>query len=189
MKYREIKLENNKSVLVDESAEIKEGGWFYNPETKECVLASKRMLSWNNDTSHEHKGWIEIIATINHSIDLDVPMVVVEDEVEKLAFVEYPIRIDDDYEPWYDGNKEDRDIWIKGYKSAQQKYQFTKAEMKLCFLETDMNRSFEEFIQSLKKEYIELETEQYTQNLHKDIWYEKIKTNRVDGQLMAFVKK
>lgn len=43
--------------------EIKEGDWFYNPATKEVLFASKDMLSWNSDTTQEHKGWKKIVAT------------------------------------------------------------------------------------------------------------------------------
>lgn len=48
-------------ILSDE--EIKEGDWFYNPATKEVLFASKDMLSWNSDTTQEHKGWKKIVVT------------------------------------------------------------------------------------------------------------------------------
>ena len=54
-----IKINPDHYLVVDNS-EIKEGDWFYNPATKEVLYASKDMLSWNNDTSQEHKGWKKI---------------------------------------------------------------------------------------------------------------------------------
>jgi len=121
MKYREIKLENNKSVLVDESGEIKENDLFYSE-----FKGEKRILRFNKQVS-PFPNDKKIIASINHSIDLDVAMVIVEDE-------------------------------------------------------------------SLNQEYIELEELRgsgghYDEN---NTWHWVIlgiKTNRVDGQLMAYVKK
>lgn len=43
-----------------DDSEIKEGDWFYGPATKEALYASKSMLSWNSDTTQEHKGWKKI---------------------------------------------------------------------------------------------------------------------------------
>jgi len=42
---------------------IKEGDHFYNPATNEILFASKEMLSWNSDTTQEHKGWRKIISS------------------------------------------------------------------------------------------------------------------------------
>jgi hypothetical protein len=57
-------------------------------------------------------------------------------------------------------------IYEQGYRSAFQKAQellsdrkFTKGEMKLAFLETDTNRSFEEFIRSLSQTSWKVELE------------------------------
>jgi hypothetical protein len=59
MKTKLIKLSDTHYIVVDDS-EIKEGDWFYNPATKEALFASKDMLSWNSDTTQEHKGWKKI---------------------------------------------------------------------------------------------------------------------------------
>ena len=90
MKYREIKLEGNKSILVDESAEIKEGDkveWF--GKILDCNSFSEidnQYYIGNNfeNIALEPKTVLnKVIATINHSISLDVPMVILKDEVEK----------------------------------------------------------------------------------------------------------
>jgi hypothetical protein len=53
----------NNYLYFTTDEEIKEGDWFYNPATKGVLYASKEMLSWNCDTTQEHKGWKKIIAT------------------------------------------------------------------------------------------------------------------------------
>jgi len=134
MNYLKIKLKNNKSVLVDESAEIPVEAKYITQEEnpRRYVIYTKSITG-----TLGYKPML-ITATINYSIDKDVPMVFVEDEVETLTTDKY---------------------------------------------------TASEIIKSLNKEYIELETEQYTQNLHKDVWYDRIKTDRVDGQLIAYVKQ
>jgi len=93
MKYREIKLEGNKSILVDESAEIKEGDkveWF--GKILDCNSFSEidnQYYIGNNfeNIALEPKTVLnKVIATINHSISLDVPMIIVEDEIKKFLF-------------------------------------------------------------------------------------------------------
>lgn len=39
-------------------------------------------------------------------------------DIEKLALKKYPILINDPHNPMEDGNKDYRDIWIKGYKAS-----------------------------------------------------------------------
>ena len=125
MKYRKINLKDNKSILIDES-EIKEGIvnkkyfntydntiWIYQPSP--CALPY-----WGNLETLKN-----IVVTINHSIDKDIPMVIVEDEVEKLAD-EY---FNNEY-AWVKGRIEpysSLDIksikrdFIKGYRAREQK--------------------------------------------------------------------
>lgn len=55
-----IEIKKDEHYIVVDDSEIKEGDWFYNPATKEALRASKDMLSWNNDTTQEHKGWKRI---------------------------------------------------------------------------------------------------------------------------------
>jgi len=217
MKYREIKLENNKSVLVDEIAICK---------TDELYLSSIKQ-----NIKPKCEGVIQagdkIIATINHSIDLDVPMVVVEDEVEKLAL--------DDYNTAYPSYEKVTDYkvvekfrsiqsYIRGFKASQQKCIYSEEEMKEAlykmysiFMDADIKSKMEalkgfetikqNIIQSLNQEYIELETESDTIEIDfcrmfnieigcaldkckcEDNTLLRMKTNRVAGQLMAYVKK
>ena len=49
---------------------IKEGDHFYNPATNEILFASKEMLSWNSDTTQEHKGWRKIISSTDPKLKL-----------------------------------------------------------------------------------------------------------------------
>lgn len=53
-------------------APIEEGDYFYNRSTKEILYASKEMLSWNSDTSQEHKGWKKVIATDDKNLNLPI---------------------------------------------------------------------------------------------------------------------
>ena len=54
-----IKITEEHYIVVDNS-KIEQEDWFYNPATKEILYASKEMLSWNSNTSQEHKGWKKI---------------------------------------------------------------------------------------------------------------------------------
>jgi len=58
-------------IYITSDEEIKEGDWFYNPATKEALYASKEMLSWNCDTTQEHKGWKKIILTTDQDLIKD----------------------------------------------------------------------------------------------------------------------
>lgn len=53
----------NLYILSDD--EIIQGDYFYSPSTNQVYYASKDMLSWNSDTTQEHKGWKKVIATTN----------------------------------------------------------------------------------------------------------------------------
>ena len=94
MELRVVTTEKGK-ILVDESAEIKEGDWFFfKTDYKDHQGIYKNVYSNtvpNDSYCASGFGYClktmcsKITATINHSISLDVPMVIVEDEVEKLA--------------------------------------------------------------------------------------------------------
>ena len=182
-------------IIVDESAEIKDGYYLdgediYGPFEEGDILI-------------DNKG--KVIATINHSISLDVPMVVVEDEVEKQWLIFYK-----DWLMKNSGGKvltaPDRMMFNAGYKAAQQKGVYTEEDFRglsryvrsVCRNPTDTASSgklVDEYIQSLKQEYIELEMEKestvgVTDNGRQRTFYGKeiIKTTRVDGQLMAYKK-
>jgi len=201
MKYLEIKLENNKSVLVDESAEII-------PVDTWCQ---------GMDNIFQYKGKINIdngrlpniiIASINHSISLDLPMVIVEDEVEKLALDSYNAAYPS-YEKVLDYKTIEKfrsvKSYIKGYKAAQQNYSkedlcnlvqqlkdYTNESLNILGCDEREPQEFVDiFLKSLNKKYIDLEEEIFIEEETGEIykWVNKrIKTNRVDNQLMAYVK-
>jgi len=193
MKYKEIKLEDNKSILVDESAEIKSDehyvAWEDNYKIPQWVIYV-RGVGLNG------KAPYKVIATINFSIDKDIPVVIFEDEVEKLALIEYPGGAYDE--------ELARDCFITGYKAAQQKAEedlikaYDKGEQ-VRYSKVGEAVLKQRFIKSLNQEYIELEREYLSNDGNwKDVllpseWdaYTKnrIKTDRVGGQLMAYVKQ
>ena len=43
-----------------------------------------------------------------------------KEEIEQLAFLEYPRVINDPYNPMEDDNDYERQIWIKGYTQCQE---------------------------------------------------------------------
>jgi hypothetical protein len=205
-------------VLVDESAEIKEGDKIGRNKKPFIVTAQK---GWNNTLD---LGYKVIIATINHSINLDVPMVIVEDEVEKLAKLHaekvwgvYENDIHPDVHITDTLGEISQKDFIAG--ASQQKGTHSDKAMLFAYIqgcndgalhermiidenyeeaESFSKESTNRFMQSLKQEYIELEMEaecckKYTScntNCRYDnetVW--KIKTDRVDGQLIAYIKK
>jgi len=186
-------------VIVNESAEIKEGNWFVGINN----------TIWQRKLINPTKPCNKIIATINHSISLDVPMVVIENEVEKLACKLGYYNSSEDNK----GNYTTK-AFIAGYKTAQEKGSYSEedlikameasiewwcAEISEKYGDIEIIEDFADiFIQSLKQEYIELEMEtecckKYTScNMNcrydKDtVW--KIKTDRINGQLMCYTKK
>ena len=152
-------------VLVDESAEIKEGipFWGY------CWNWFDKINHFPNGCNQSRGKVEKIIATINHSISLDVAMVIVEDEIEK----DFQLQVSEVYE----GISKEffrvdtaREWHKKGYKAARV---YSDSEM----------------IQSLNQEPIELEM--ISDIPSKEIMGEfesRIKTTRVNGQLMAYKK-
>jgi len=212
MKYTEIKLEGNKSILVDESAEIKEGTYY---ENNGVIFLSDEIYDKGNNPNNSNPKVTDfnnkLIATINHSISLDVPMVVVEDDVEKLALSLYKEDIsdwDDSSMLEYDRNIPKRDAFIKGCEMTQQKGVYLEEDLRKginaglsvgysnSFNIDDKTKEISNIIQSLKQQYIELEMEEHTEWLEKNqgqtmtpITYFKIKKNRVDGQLIAYLKQ
>jgi len=211
MKYLKIKLEDGKSILVDESAKIKEntntfnegfnGDWFYNS-------IYKTIARIGDITAYDFK----LIATINHSIDLDVTMVIVEDGAETLttlyqshlrafiqglSFSHNPISDNavGRFRTWYNQNPE---------IAAQQKGVYSEAQLRRAIeLSTHVKPhhvlgkvavySTDEIIKSLNQEYIELEMEEVLPpngNPHDWDMPIRIKTTRSsNGQLMAYIKQ
>jgi hypothetical protein len=74
MKYLKITLEGNKSVLVDESTEIRMDDYYM--DDRDLV---RQAVTSDKDYWLRRPDYYKVIATINHSISLDVPMVIVED--------------------------------------------------------------------------------------------------------------
>jgi hypothetical protein len=192
MKYKVIKLEDNKSILVDESAEIREGDWFLRDFDNIITKA-------NVNSDHKLYKSFKIIVTINHYISLDVPMVIVEDEVDGLKLLKQ-IGYDNPYITV-------TEIWIAKeiHKAAQEKgvyseddlinaakygYEFrdTTSFPEHKFEDSCIN-NFKQHLQSIKQkdiqEYIELEMVIDLDNLHNY----RIKTSRKrNGQLIAYIK-
>ena len=187
-------------MIVDESAEITQTDrWFdfYNNRIGSgfWILANKAP-SCN-----------KIIATINHSISLDVAMVIVEDAVEKLAKEEFKIPEHEIGNVYFGANTAFLRVGFKkGHNAAQQKGVYSEKQVQVLMNEVrkdydsgivDM-RNNNEIIQSLKQENIELDMEYLSND---GIWKcvllpsewevdtkNRIKTDRVAGQLMAYLK-
>ena len=210
MKHKVMVTDQGK-VVIDE---IKEGCKYYD--------GINIGTAFTNNAGF-YKDCDKLIATVNHSISLDVPMVIVKDEVEKLA-------IDYDKSKFRNFKREHTttefyetaiDGIIAGYKAAQQKGVYSEEDLigfskwiekeELPFEDGSFVKYFngkdnyltvsqvmQMYIQSLKQEYIELEMEYLSNDGNwKDVllpseWEidtkTRIKTNRVDGQLMAYLK-
>ena len=187
MEYK-VKETGDGKVLIDDSPEIKAG---------EAMLTHKGLEVATYSGFSFHKGsefCFKIIATIGFSIDKDVPMVIVEDEVKKSLENHYS-----------DGTADERIAFLLGYKAREQKGVYSEEDLRsaIQFGENLQispltynvgNTPRDNFVLSLKKEYIDLEMETilYPANLPKENEKRppyRIKTDRIEGQLMAFVKK
>jgi len=185
MKHKLITTKQGK-IVVDETAEI---------NVNDFITDSYKIWRWLDNSSL--LGRNKVLYTINFSINKDIPMVIIEDEVEKLVKELY--KMEDGNFTMNMVNTENRRAFIAGCKMMKEKGIYSEEVLRNAFQcgqqwVKDMTddkepENLNQFIQSLNQEYIELEIEQYTQNLHKDIWYERVKTDRVDGQLMAYVKQ
>jgi len=180
MKYKVTKTLQGK-VVIDES----------DIEVHDFITDIYRIWEWLDDSSL--LGRHKVLATINFSINKDVPMVAVEDEVEKLAEIAVPKAMseygksDGTRETTIDYNKGFRNQWIDGYKKAQEGGVYSEADLRKALLIKHDGLSVDYVIQSLKQEYIELEME-HSNRIYYD-GTQGIKTNTVDNQLMAYVKK
>lgn len=205
MKYKVIDIPNKGKVVVDESAEIKDGDKLGRNKEPFIITSQK---GWNNTID---LGYRVIVATINFSISLNVPMVVIEDEIKRLA---------DEYsKSFIDAHGTEEVDFIEGYKAAQQKgvyseedlinaakygYEFrdTTSFPEHKFEDSCIN-NFKQHLQSIKQEYIELEMEKIFSGIisggfrtdedfgGKGLTHHTqkvIKTNIVDGQLMTYLK-
>jgi len=197
MKHKVITTKQGK-VVIDETAEIKEG-YYLDGEDIFGPFEIGDMLIENNG---------KIIATINHSISLDVPMIIVEDKVDNLA-LEWCLINKFNPEDYVHSNRTAeysrvKTIWANGYKSLQQKGVYSEEDLRnaidfgdnfqhTLLTPTGKKSETDKFIQSLKQEYIELEVESLIAEYEPadcdfPDYVEVIKTNRVNGQLMAYIK-
>jgi hypothetical protein len=190
MKHKVITTVQGQKVVVDESATIKENSYWLNLDDNSVNKSDIWKLA-NNAPSCK-----KIIYTINFSLDKDIPLVIVEDEVERLAN-EYS-------KSFIDARGTEEVDFIEGYKAAQEKGVYSESDLRevvkmvledakksVIWSETYHNPLSDRIIPLLKQEYIQLETEKDTTD---KAWYNTImcrriiKTNRVDGQLMAYQK-
>jgi len=246
MKYREIKLEGNKSILVDESTEIKENDWYiYNQKLTGLKIQQCLSLMLPMDAK-------KIIATINHSIDKDVPMIIIENEIKKFLFklCYYDLRNPDNCINTSELTKEELAIpQVHGKdfvnalcscdncfygktemaeyiinKATQEKNVYSKDDLEKSlykmysiFMDSDLKSIMQKLtnfdaikqniIQPLNQEYIELEMEEIdsvcnycnrtiieqSKGCPNMICFRQqlktITTIKIDGQLMAYIKK
>jgi len=190
MKYKEIKLGNDKSVLVDESDTTKliKGDWH---------IEKGHIINQFPDYLTDLDECKKIVATINHSIDKDVPMVTVEDVTGAGVLIKnLEIEINKTPTGYLRNLLCDANILIQ----SQQKNVYSEDDMGNLWDFCAFNKgTFEKFIQSLNREYVELETEE-KQRFEKDktkrinplngVFYETtIKTARNENdQLVAYMK-
>jgi len=188
MKYLEVKLEGNKSLLVDENTNIRDGDWYLDDTN-----SVRKSITSDKDYWLQRPDYSKIIATINFPFDKDIPMVIVEDEIEKLAELKYPLND----ALYIHSVAVSRRAYIAGYKAAQQTGGYSKEDIKQFGLWLGSNikkyknktidELFIEFDSAVEK-YVELEMEvnKYSAYGH-DVFI--IKTDRIDDQLVAYIKK
>jgi hypothetical protein len=191
MKHKVITTSQGK-VVIDETADRSNQGFYVMFDTSSTLFS---LIDKHTGGYVRNDQWSKIIATINFSIDKDIPVIVVEDEVEKLARREYGSSI---------YSIEQVEAFKEGYKASQQNGVYSEEDLRkvaqfaqgaeLTYV-TDEGKEIliSKFIQSLNKEYIELETdltlgneEDENQNL---IPVMCLKTDRVNGQLISYVKQ
>jgi len=87
-----------------------------------------------------------------------------KEEIEQLAFLEYPRLINDPYNPMEDDNTYERQIWIDAYTQCQEDMadkKYTEEDMRKCWDNGRKNKSiyqetlhidFDDYINSLNKQ-------------------------------------
>lgn len=87
-----------------------------------------------------------------------------KEEIEQLAFLKYPRRINDPYNPMEDDNSYERKIWIDGYTQCQEDMtnkKYTEEDMLQCWNAClDFNKpagldsgiNYKDYINSLNKQ-------------------------------------
>ena len=199
MKYKIITTDKGKSV-VDESAEIKENTYY---ENNGVVFLSDSIYNEENNPNNSNPRVTDfnnkVIATINHSISLDVPMVIYEEWENSWEIVNSELKEGVNPSAYKLG-------WL-GKAAQQEKSLYSEEDLinfaNWCRIYDNQNSNEVNTIfqlrrkyKSLNQEYIELEME-YAPGNRKEAEGEnhmtkhcmKIKTDRVNGQLMAYIKK
>jgi hypothetical protein len=152
---------NGQHICITNDEEIKEGDWFYNPATKEALYASKEMLSWNCNTTQEHKGWKKIILTTDQDL--------IADGVQA---------IDDKFLNWFVNNPSCEFVeWDKNYNRGNGKYYYkiiipqeepktgySKSETEFLGIEFTLKDGSKQFIP--KQETLEDKAKKFTENLY-----------------------
>ena len=194
-------------VFVDESIGVVDDdkGYFYDFNYNKITKTARDV---NGDKYHARRDIKKIVASIDFSIDKDLPMAVVEYDVQKLA-VEFANDNKSKFNNWYgcrDGfiagsNKQkgvysEEDLISFGKKCFYKGFNKSENDDANCF--TAWKEEAPELIMDLKQEYIELEIEEVYSgetlasasgfSLKTDA-IKSIKTSRVDGQLMAYLKQ
>jgi len=193
-------------VFIDETAKIKESSYY---ENDGVVFLSDAFYNEGNNPNNSNPRVSDfnnkIVATIDFSLDKDLPMVVIGDDINRLAFEYYIsdelIKVSDAFH------------WSKGYK-AKQKGVYTEEDLASAMLNYHEEISLKknagksaaqirkEVVQSLSKEReecMELVMEDYEvgegwagddYNGEPITEYRtRLKTDRrSDGQLIAYIK-
>jgi len=216
MKYKIITTPQGK-MIVDESAEIKEGDAYVHTAVEHnfpkeryynICICHKPYRKIDGGTEYFVDGMFakdcfKIVVSIDFSLDKDIPMVIVEEEVDVAANNNFK-----NSKFSSEAYKELAYLDFKsGYKAAQQKGVYSEEQLRKAFQcgqqwVHDVNHDIEpenlnQFIEFQKQDNIELEMKaecckKYTScntncRYDKDtVW--KIKTTRIDGQLMAYIK-
>jgi len=189
MKYKVITTDKGK-IVVDESAEIKENTYY---ENNGVVFLSDSIYNEGNNPNNSNPRVTDfnnkVIATINHSISLDVLMVIVQNEIKESLENHYS-----------DGTPKEKIAFLFGYKAAQQKGVYSEEQVRsvietanIALANNIKSLDSDKIIQSLNQEYIELEMETSYLDWKKGDKEKlsdtlQIRTDRVDGQLMAYQK-
>jgi len=194
MKCKVVKLENNKSVLVDgtKSAEIREGDRFeFDGKIRLCErndINGIRCIESIPLKFHNPIHCFKLTATINHSISLDVPMVVVESEVEIITETLCTKKGNEN-------NTIDLNAYALGiidcYKVAQEKgvYSLDDVHKAIDLARKEPKIMIGDITQSLKQEYVELKWETYYFSESGND-QTRIETDRnSNGQLIAYIKE
>lgn len=186
MKHKVITTEQGKVVATDKSIKLVRGDWHIEKE-----LIINQFPDYLTDLDDCKK----ILYTINFSIDKDIPMIVVKDEVEDLA-----VKWFKEKRPNFTVNERSVNGYIAGYKARGG---YSEEDLIIIFEATKNHKikesnaqinlpTIKEYIQSLKQEYIEVDMEDYAVGNYgmsdgEPTIDSRVKTTRdKDGQLIAY---